>query len=136
MLGRGMLLKLFVSCVHACLVAQLCPILCNPMNCSPLGSSVLGIFRAKLLEWVDISSSRGSSQPRGQTTVSCIGRQILVLLSYLGSKLGIVKNVCRQGEGCGGFVLCQNVMCLHLRCRVTLVCSQLQVVIPMVILIY
>ena len=45
-----MLLKLFVfaSCVHACLVAQSCPILCDPMNCSPPGSSVLRIFQGRI----------------------------------------------------------------------------------------
>jgi len=45
-------------------VAQLCPTLCHPMDCSLLGSSVHGIFQAKVLEWVAISFSRGSSQPR------------------------------------------------------------------------
>ena len=45
-------------------------------TCSP-GSSVHGIFQARILEWVAISSSRGSSRPRDQTRVSCIGRWIL-----------------------------------------------------------
>ena len=45
-------------------VAQSCPTLCNPMDCSLPGSSVHGIFQAKVLEWVAISFSRGSSQPR------------------------------------------------------------------------
>ena len=53
------------------LVVQLCPTFCNPMDCSPPGSSVLGIFQAKILEWVAIAFSRGSSQPRDQTQVSC-----------------------------------------------------------------
>ena len=44
--------------------------LCNPMNCSPPGSSAHGILQAKILEWVAISSSRGSSQCRDQTHVS------------------------------------------------------------------
>ena len=47
------------------------------MNCSPPGSSVLGISQARILEWVAISSSRGSSWPRDRTWVSCIGRQVL-----------------------------------------------------------
>ena len=47
------------------------------MDCSPLGSSVRGISWARILEWVAISFSRGSSWPRDQTHVSCIGRQIL-----------------------------------------------------------
>ena len=46
------------------LVAQLCPILCHPMDCTLLGSSCCGILQARILEWVATSSSRGSSQPR------------------------------------------------------------------------
>ena len=38
-------------------VAQLCPTLCNPMNCSPIGSSVHGILQARILEWVAIMSN-------------------------------------------------------------------------------
>ena len=53
-------------------VAQLCPTLCDPMDCSPPGSSIHGIFQARILEWVAISFSRGSSRPRDQTQVSCI----------------------------------------------------------------
>ena len=51
-------------------VAQLCPTLCNPMDCSPPGSSVHGILQARILEWVAMPSSRGSSQPRDGTHVS------------------------------------------------------------------
>ena len=47
-----------------CLVAQSCPTLCIPMDANPPGSSVHGIFQARLLEWVVMPSSRGSSQPR------------------------------------------------------------------------
>ena len=50
-------------------VAQLCLTLCNPMDYSLLCSSVHGIFQARILEWVAISFSRGSSQPRDQTWV-------------------------------------------------------------------
>ena len=53
-------------------VAQLCLILCDRMDCSPPGSSVHGMFKATILEWVSISSSRGSSQPRDLTRVSCV----------------------------------------------------------------
>ena len=53
-------------------VAQSCPTLCNPMDCSLPGFSVHGIFQARVLEWAAISFSRGSSQPRDQTLVSCI----------------------------------------------------------------
>ena len=48
------------SCVHV-QPLQLCPTLCNPMTCSPPGSSVYGILQARILEWVAISSSRGAS---------------------------------------------------------------------------
>ena len=50
-------------------VAQLCPTLCDPMDCSLSGSSVHGIFQARVLEWIAISFSRGSSQPRNWTPV-------------------------------------------------------------------
>ena len=51
----------YQSYVHV-LVIQSCPILCDPMDCGPPGSSVHGILQAKILEWVAISFSRGSSQ--------------------------------------------------------------------------
>ena len=52
------------------LVAQSCPTLCDPMDCSPLGSSVHGILQARILEWIAIPFSRGSSWPRDRTQVS------------------------------------------------------------------
>ena len=64
-------------CVLACSVAQLCPTLCDPMDGGWPGISVHGILQARILDWVAISSSRGSSWPRDQTWVSHIGRQIL-----------------------------------------------------------
>ena len=51
---------------------QSCPTLYNPMKCSPPGSSVCGILHARILEWVAILFSRGSSQPGDQTQVSWI----------------------------------------------------------------
>ena len=54
-------------------VAQSCPTLCDPMDCSLPGFSVHGISPARILEWVTISFSRGSSRPRNRTWVSCIG---------------------------------------------------------------
>ena len=62
------------------LSAQLCLTLCDPMDCSPPDSSVPGTSQVRILAWVDISSSRGVSQPRNWTCifcVSCIGRRIL-----------------------------------------------------------
>ena len=55
-----------VLCTQSCLTLQ------DPMHYSPPGSSVHGIFQARMLEWVAISSSRGSSQPGDLTCVSCI----------------------------------------------------------------
>ena len=60
-------------------VTQSCPILCDPMDYSLPLSSIHGIFQARVLEWVAISFSRGSSQPRDRTWVSCIvGRRFTV----------------------------------------------------------
>ena len=53
-------------------VAQSCPTLCDPMDCSLSGSSVHGIFQARVLEWIAVSFSRGSSQPRNRSRVSHI----------------------------------------------------------------
>ena len=55
-----------------CVCAQLCPTLCDPMDCNPPGFSVHGILQARILEWVAISSSKGSSPPRDQTPVSLV----------------------------------------------------------------
>ena len=57
-----------------CLVAKLCPTLCNAMGHSPPGSSVHRISQASILKWGAISSSRGSSQSKDQTCVSRTGR--------------------------------------------------------------
>ena len=56
---------------HVCLFSRV-QSFCDPMDCSPPGSSVHGIFQARILEYVAISSSRGSSQPTDQTHVSCV----------------------------------------------------------------
>ena len=64
--------------MHACVCAKSlpsCQILCDPIDCSPLGSSVHGISQARILEWVAFPSFRVSSQPRDRTYVSCIGRR-------------------------------------------------------------
>ena len=53
--------------------------LCNPTDCSPPGSSVHGILQARTLEWVAIPFSRGSSQPRDRTQVSCIVSRFFIV---------------------------------------------------------
>ena len=64
-------------CCHSCLVAKSCPTLSNFMDCSLSGSSVHGISQERILEWVTISSSRGSSWPRDKTCISCTGKWAL-----------------------------------------------------------
>ena len=67
------LLHAFAKSLQSCLT------LCDPMDYSLLGSSVHVILQARMLEWVAMPFSRGSSQPRDQTHVSyvsCFGRQI------------------------------------------------------------
>ena len=53
----------------------------QPHRLYPSGSSVLGILQARILEWVAVSNSRGSSQLRDRTRVSCVSRQILFFWS-------------------------------------------------------
>ena len=72
--------QLYVSWCFACIniqSLQSCPTLCDPMDYSPPGSSVLGIPQVRMLEWITMPSSRGSSRPRDGTCVSCIAGRIL-----------------------------------------------------------
>ena len=64
------------------LISQSCLTLCDPMDCSPPGSSVHGTLQARILEWVSIPFSRGSSQSKDRTQASCTGRWILYHLSH------------------------------------------------------
>ena len=66
------------ACVLRCSVAQSCPTPCDSIDCSPPGSSVHGILQVRTLEWVAISCSRPSSNPKTVTTKLCK----LSLLSY------------------------------------------------------
>ena len=68
---------------------QSCPPLCDPMNCSPPGSSVHGILQARILEWVATPSSRGSFPPRDRIRVyvSCICRRVFYHQRHLGSTI-------------------------------------------------
>ena len=71
--------KYVCACMHVKSL-QSCVTLCDSMDCSPPGSSVHGVFQVRILEWVVIPFSRGSSRPRDQahvSFVSCIGRQVL-----------------------------------------------------------
>ena len=64
-------------------VTQSCPTLCDPMDCSLSGFSVHGIFQARVLEWIAISFSRGSSRPRNRTQVSRIAGRLFTVWATL-----------------------------------------------------
>ena len=61
-------------CARACtrMCTQLCPTLCHSLDCSPPVSSIQGILQTRILEWVAVSFSRGSSWPRDLSYFSCI----------------------------------------------------------------
>ena len=84
-----------------CLVTQLCPTLWDPMDCSPSGSSVHGIFQTRILERVAIPSSRGSSQPRDQPMIPGLlhCRQILYCWAN-GEDLGTHNLILRMRSHC------------------------------------
>ena len=69
------------------------------MDCSPPGSSVHGIFQARVLEWVAIPFSRGSSQPRDQTHVSCTADGILSHLSHAAQTQVLSKYFIQLTQG-------------------------------------
>ena len=83
-------------CLRAKLL-QLCPTLCNPMDCRPPGFSVKWIFQERILEWITISFSRGSFQPNNPTHMSCLsfiaggfftieppGKLVKIIISKMG----------------------------------------------------
>ena len=70
-----------------CSVTKLCLTFLRPMDCSPPGS---WDFPARILKWVAISFSRGSSRHKDQTWISCTGRQILYHWSHQGSPCGLL----------------------------------------------
>ena len=107
--GRcGMTLResVFVMCV--CVLSRVW--LCKPMDYSLPGSSVHGIFQARILEWVAMPSSRGSSWPRNQThvsCVSCIGRWVLYhprspTLVKVGTNTVAVSSLAHKRHRAGG----------------------------------
>ena len=65
-------------CVYV-LITQSCPTHCDPIDCSPPGSSVHGILQARILEWVASPFSRGSFRPRYQNQVSHIADRVFAI---------------------------------------------------------
>ena len=72
-------------------VGQSCPTLCDPMDCSPPGSSIHGIFQARVLEWAAISFSRDPFPTQGSNTGPLHCRQMLYHLSHQGSLCLLTK---------------------------------------------
>ena len=60
-------------------LAQSCPALCEPMDCSSPVSSIHGVLQARIWEWIALSFSRGSSQPRDRTQVSLIAGRFFII---------------------------------------------------------
>ena len=93
---------------------QSCPTLCNPMDCSPPGSSVHGIFQTRILECVAMPSCKGSSLSRNRnctSDLSCIGRQVLYHFCHLGSPESKMKsNIKGWGSSLGASVV-KNLPC-------------------------
>ena len=81
----------YLTLLYACVPSlQSCPTLCDPMDCSPPGSSVCGIFQVRVLKWAAMPFPRGSSWPRAWTCgsfSSYISKWILLLLRHWGSSL-------------------------------------------------
>ena len=84
---------------------QSCPTFCNPMDCSLPGSSVHGIFQARILEWAASPFSRGSSQPRDQTQVFCIVGRRFYRLSHQGSAILNKDDIIFKGTKIGSWDL-------------------------------
>ena len=86
---------------------QLCPTLCDPMDCSPPGSSVHGILQARILEWVAMPSSRDlpdcGMEPVSHY-VSWIGRQVLYHWQGPNQKTGFRVSNPRDNRGCDGWM--------------------------------
>ena len=77
--GTWIIFIFYVSLKMKVLFAQLCPKLCDHMDCSLPGSSVHGILQIRILEWIAILFSRGSSWPRDRTQVSYIAGRFLTI---------------------------------------------------------
>ena len=106
-----MILNIYLVVV---VVAQSCLTLGDPMDCSPSGSSVHGIFQARILEWGAISYSRESSLSRDQThisCISCIGRQIFYHCATWEAPLNVV-NIYESKQRIPIIFKCMYIMCV------------------------
>ena len=90
-------------------VAQSCPTLCDPVDGNLLGFSIHGIFQARILEWIAISFSRRSSQPRDQTQVSRIGGRRFNLWSTREAAILTTRHITGSVAGTVTFWDCDTV---------------------------
>ena len=107
---------LYLLWVVGGLFTKSCPTLCDPMDCSPSGSTVHGIFQAIMLEWVAISFSRGSSWPRNRTHNSCVsctagGFCTHWAIQEAHSLIFIIENNCANHTGVAQHPFSMTVFC-------------------------
>ena len=79
---------------------SVCPTLCDPVDCSLPGSSILGILQTRILEWVAIPSFRRSSQSRDRTQVSCIAGRFFTVWATREAPWNLCKNEIYECQGC------------------------------------
>ena len=101
-ISLGSLLRCLCMSMYVCmcLVAQSCPTLWDPIDCSPPGSFVHWILQSRILEWVAISFSRGSFLPRDWIQVSCIAGRFSIIWATKESLLVSIPPLYgREGNG-------------------------------------
>ena len=100
----------------ACLVSQLSPTLCNPKDCSPPGSPVHGDSQARILQWISVPSSRGSSQPRDQTQASHIAGRFFTIWviweaqEYWVGSISLLQGIFPTQEMNQGLLCCRQIL--------------------------
>ena len=104
------------SCALCVLVTQLCLTLCDPTNCSLPGFSVHGILQARIQEWIAIPFSRGSSQPRDLSLLSCIAGRLFTVWATQKSSSCLISPL---------YPYCYIITkCLHLWARICILMHQ------------
>ena len=109
--------------LYVVLVVQLCPTLCSPMDCSLPGSLAHGILQARILEWVVIPYSRGSSRPRAES--GCRALQAYSLPSEPPRKPHIKSTVLqlKKGETVLSLLNKNDIRKIFMTQIITMVCS-------------
>ena len=87
-----------------------CPTLCDPMDCSLPGSSVLGIFQTRILEWVAMSFSSGSSGPRDRTWVSHTAGRLLTIWATSVSSCSLLQRTFPNQGLNSGLLHCRRIL--------------------------